>query len=194
MIKLLNLLKEIGEGSRPFTVTRGRKGHIIRFNITDPEFKITNFWIELIPCTKDNVLVHPAQEEGKIKVVVDKEAIDALLVGFGVNVGGDWTFPVLNTGQVYRIMTTVLRCVQAVLREYPEIRYLIYTSVERVRAIPSNIPQPRSKAGTIYGFEEEETESDQGVKRGNLYKAYIFSQIPTAEISIENGWTVAKLK
>lgn len=193
MIKLTDILLEIGEGSKYYNTEEIQQGKNVWFKIDDPDFPIDNFWIAIQLGDKDDIVSQSSDNVTKPRFDLNK-SVNAAAVGFGVVDGNRWTFPVLNKGYLFGIMGTVSKSIKSVLDNNKNIKYLLFVPAQKVKTTNRIKPNKNFKPEDNPPVQQDTEISDNGSQRENLYLAYIKKQNPGATQSKENNWNVITLK
>jgi len=195
MIKLVDLLKEIGEASKTFNTTKTDDGKTIFFKIDDPNFPIDNFWIAITLADKDNIISQsPDDDANKSGFNLSKYRGNAAKVDFGIIENGAWVFPEINKGYLFGVMGTVVNSIKTVLNKHKGIEYLLFIPAAKIRSTNNLTPNKKFKSNNNPPVNQDTQISDNGAQRENLYLAYIRKQLPSAKLDKENGWNVITLK
>ena len=195
MIKLLDLLNEIGEASKTFNTTKTDDGKHIWFKIDDPNFPIDNFWIVVTLADKDNIISQtPDDDVNKSGFNLSKYRGNAAKVDFGIIENGAWSFPEINKGYLFGVMGTVVNSIKTVLNKHKGIEYLLFVPAAKIRSTNNLTPNKKFKPANNPPVDQDTQISDNGTQRQNLYLAYVRKQLPNAGLGVENGWNVITLK
>jgi hypothetical protein len=195
MIKLIDLLKEIGEASKTFNTTKIDDGKTIFFKIDDPNFPINNFWIAVTLDDKDNIINQsPDDNANKSGFNLSKYRGNAAKVDFGIIENGTWVFPEINKGYLFGIMGTVVNSIKTVLNKHKGIEYLLFVPASKIRSTNKLTPNKKFKSNNNTPVDQDTQISDNGAQRENLYLTYIKRQLPNAKTDKENGWNIINLK
>jgi hypothetical protein len=195
MIKLIDILNEIGEASRTFNTTKMDDGKTIWFKIEDDGFPIDNFWIGVTLADKDSIVDQtPDDDVNKSGFSLSKYRGNAVRVDFGIVENGAWSFPEINKGYLFGIMGTVVNSVKTVLNKHKGIEYLLFVPANKIKSTNKLKPNKSFKSANNPPVEQDTQVSDNGAQRENLYLAYIKRQLPGATQTKENGWNVINLK
>jgi len=193
MIKLIDILLEIGEGSKYYNTEEIQQGKNIWFKINDPDFPIDNFWVAIQLGDKDDIVSQPTNNVTKPRFDLSK-SVNAAAVSFGVVEGNQWLFPVLNKGYLFRIMGTVSKSIKSVLDNNKNIKYLLFVPAQKIKTTNKIKPNKSFKPEDNPPVQQDTETSDNGSQRENLYLAYIKKQNSGATQSKENNWNVITLK
>ena len=194
MIKLLDLLNEIGEASRIFNTTKIDDGKTIFFKIDDANFPIDNFWIAATLADKDSIVNQiPDDDANKSGFSLSKYRGNAAKVDFGIFENGTWSFPEINKGYLFGVMGTVVNSIKTVLNKHKGIEYLLFVPAAKIKSTNKLNPNKKFKSANNPPVNQDTQISDNGAQRENLYLTYIRRQLPNAKISKENGWNVITL-
>jgi len=194
MIKLVDLLNEIGEASKAFNTNRSEDKQHIYFEINDPNFPFDNFWIAVTLGDKDNIINQTPSDNTKSRLDLSKYKGNAIKVDFGIISDNTWTFPEINKGYLFGIMGTVVNSIKSVLAKYKGIEYLLFTPAVKMKSTNKVTPNKNFKPTNNPPTNQDTQISDNGTQRENLYLAYIRKQLPSASLNKENGWNVITLK
>lgn len=193
MIKLVNILKEIGDASKTFNTSEVDQGQHVWFKINDSNFPIDNFWISINIGEKDDIINETPDNNVKPRFNVSKYKSNAAKVDFGIIENNQWTFPVINKGYLFGIMGTVVDSIKKVLDKNKSIKYLLFIPANKVKSNQNPKPNQRFNLNKNPPPQENTAISDNGAQRQNLYLTYVKKQLPSAKLSIENGWNVIEL-
>lgn len=194
MIKLINILKEIGEGSRYYNTERTDQGKQIWFRISDSNFPLDNFWISIGLGNKDDIIDQTSDNTIKPRFDLTKGK-NAARVDFGIAEGGEWSFPVINKGYLYGIMGTVTQAIKSVLDDNKDIKHLLFIPAQKIKSTNKTKPNKNFKPNKNTPPVQQDTAiSDNGAQREKLYLAYVQKQMPGATQTKEKGWNVINLK
>lgn len=187
MIKLIEILNEIGEASKAFTTQRNEQGQYIEYTINDKNFPIDNFIILITIGEKNDIVNSQPNNVAKSRFPQNKYKGNAARIDFGVVENDQWSFPVINKGYLFGIMGTVVKSIKQVIAAKPGIEYLLFIPASKIKSTTNFSPknQPPQADTQI---------SDNGAQRENLYLAYVKKQIPNATLTKENGWNVIQIK
>jgi hypothetical protein len=195
MIKLVDLLKEIGEASKAFNTTKIDDGKTIFFKIDDPNFPFDNFWIAVTLGDKDNIIAQtPDDNSNKSGFDLSKYRGNAAKIDFGIIENDTWTFPEINKGYLFGVMGTVVNSIKSVLAKHKEIEYLLFIPAVKMKSTNRVTPNKNFKPTNNPPVNQDTQISDNGSQRQNLYLAYVRKQLPNAGLDVENGWNVINLK
>lgn len=148
MINFTNILMEIGEGN----------SSAYKYNIKLDNGKIVKYTFT----TSSNLLYLVELKKIQNAVAVDFQ-IDAEV--------SDNMYHETNKGDMYKIMSTIIKIVTDYLKNNPDIEYIRY--------------EPKQK--------ETKTSTDSN-QRDKLYRAYLKKYIPDVTIFQQGGTTFAKIK
>ena len=163
MIKLRDILKEVGEGTA--TPYKWKKV----FTKEDTVFfafktdQGTSYKVAL-----ENYVYEDFHDDNK--------ELPAIEVSFGIipgaepNMYGDYTgdmFTVSNKGEMYRVMSTIVNIIKDYIKRNDNIKAIIYEPIKK--------------------------EGEKGFKRNDLYMAFIKKQIPTAKFEDSYGSVIVKI-
>jgi hypothetical protein len=126
MIKLISLLKEIGEASKTFNTQKTDQGKYVWYKVDDDNFPIENFWILISIGEKEDIMNGSPNNEVKPKFNLSKYKGNAARVDFGVVENNKWSFPVINKGYIFSIMGTVVKSIKDTISKNSEIEYLLF--------------------------------------------------------------------
>jgi hypothetical protein len=194
MIKLLDILKEIGEASKTFTTQMTERGQYIMYTIDDENFPISNFTILITMGEKDNIINSQPDNVEKPRFSLNKNKGNAARIDFGIVENNQWSFPVINKGYLFSIMGTIVNSIKSVLNKHKEIEYLLFIPAAKVKPANKVAPNKSFKPNNNLPVNQDTQMSDNGSQRENLYLAYVKKQLPNATLTKENGWNVIQLK
>ena len=194
MIKLLDILKEIGEASKAFTTQRNEQGQSIVYTINDENFPIDNFTILITTGEKNDIINSQPNNVEKPRFVQEKYKGNAARIDFGVIENNQWTFPVINKGYLFGIMGTVVNSIKQVIAANPGIEYLLFIPASKIKSTTNFTDNKRFKLEKNPPPQADTQVSDNGSQRENLYLAYVKKQLPNATLTKENGWNVIQIK
>ena len=194
MIKLLDILKEIGEASKAFTTQRNEQGQSIVYTINDEKFPIDNFNILISLGEKDDIIKSQPNNVEKPRFAQEKYKGNAARIDFGVIENNQWTFPVINKGYLFGIMGTVVNSIKQVIAANPGIEYLLFIPASKIKSTTNFTDNKRFKLEKNPPPQADTQVSDNGSQRENLYLAYVKKQLPNATLTKENGWNVIQIK
>ena len=194
MIKLLDILKEIGEASKAFTTQRNEQGQSIVYTINDEKFPIDNFIILITTGEKNDIINSQPNNVEKPRFALSKYKGNAARIDFGVIENDQWSFPVINRGYLFGIMGTVVNSIKQVIAANPGIEYLLFIPASKIKST-TNFPMKIQTFNKKNPPPQADTQvSDNGSQRENLYLAYVKKQLPNATLTKENGWNVIQIK
>ena len=194
MIKLLDILKEIGEASKAFTTQRNGQGQSIVYTINDEKFPIDNFIILITTGEKNDIINSQPNNVEKPRFVQEKYKGNAARIDFGVIENDQWSFPVINKGYLFGIMGTVVNSIRQVIAANPGIEYLLFIPASKIKSTTNFTDNKRFKLEKNPPPQADTQVSDNGSQRENLYLAYVKKQLPNATLTKENGWNVIQIK
>ena len=194
MIKLLDILKEIGEASKAFTTQRTEEGQSILFTINDENFPIDNFTILITTGEKNDIINSQPNNVEKPRFALSKYKGNAARIDFGVIENDQWSFPVINKGYLFGIMGTVVNSIRQVIAANPGIEYLLFIPASKIKSTTNFTDNKRFKLEKNPPPQADTQVSDNGSQRENLYLAYVKKQLPNATLTKENGWNVIQIK
>ena len=194
MIKLLDILKEIGEASKAFTTQRNEQGQSIVYTINDEKFPIDNFIILITTGEKNDIINSQPNNVEKPRFVQEKYKGNAARIDFGVIENDQWSFPVINRGYLFGIMGTVVNSIKQVIVANPGIEYLLFIPASKIKSTTNFTDNKRFKLEKNPPPQADTQVSDNGSQRENLYLAYVKKQLPNATLTKENGWNVIQIK
>ena len=194
MIKLLDILKEIGEASKAFTTQRNEQGQSIVYTINDENFPIDNFTILITTGEKNDIINSQPNNVEKPRFALSKYKGNAARIDFGVIENDQWSFPVINRGYLFGIMGTVVNSIKQVIAANPGIEYLLFIPASKIKSTTNFTDNKRFKLEKNPPPQADTQVSDNGSQRENLYLAYVKKQLPNATLTKENGWNVIQLK
>ena len=194
MIKLLDILKEIGEASKAFTTQRNEQGQSIVYTINDEKFPIDNFIILITIGEKNDIINSQPNNVEKPRFVQEKYKGNAARIDFGVIENDQWSFPVINRGYLFGIMGTVVNSIRQVIAANPGIEYLLFIPASKIKSTTNFTDNKRFKLEKNPPPQADTQVSDNGSQRENLYLAYVKKQLPNATLTKENGWNVIQIK
>lgn len=194
MIKLLDLLKEIGEASKTFNTQKTDQGKYVWYKIDDDNFPIDNFYILMSIGEKEDIINSSPNNEIKPRFNLPKYKGNAVRVDFGVLENNEWSFPVINKGYIFNIMGAVVKSIKDTISKNPEIEYLLFIPASKIKS--TNRPTLNKKFNSSNNLppQEDTQVSDNGSQRENLYLAYMKKQLPNAVSTKEKGWNVIQIK
>ena len=194
MIKLLDILKEIGEASKAFTTQRNEQGQSIVYTINDEKFPIDNFIILITTGEKNDIINSQPNNVEKPRFALSKYKGNAARIDFGVIENDQWSFPVINKGYLFGIMGTVVNSIKQVIAANPGIEYLLFIPASKIKSTTNFTDNKRFKLEKNPPPQADTQVSDNGSQRENLYLAYVKKQLPNATLTKENGWNVIQIK
>jgi hypothetical protein len=194
MIKLLDILKEIGEASKAFTTQRNEQGQSIVYTINDENFPIDNFTILITTGEKNDIINSQPNNVEKPRFALSKYKGNAARIDFGVIENDQWSFPVINRGYLFGIMGTVVNSIRQVIAANPGIEYLLFIPASKIKSTTNFTDNKRFKLEKNPPPQADTQVSDNGSQRENLYLAYVKKQLPNATLTKENGWNVIQIK
>ena len=194
MIKLLDILKEIGEASKAFTTQRNEQGQSIVYTINDENFPIDNFTILITTGEKNDIINSQPNNVEKPRFALSKYKGNAARIDFGVIENDQWSFPVINKGYLFGIMGTVVNSIKQVIAANPGIEYLLFIPASKIKSTTNFTDNKRFKLEKNPPPQADTQVSDNGSQRENLYLAYVKKQLPNATLTKENGWNVIQIK
>ena len=194
MIKLLDILKEIGEASKAFTTQRNGQGQSIVYTINDEKFPIDNFIILITTGEKNDIINSQPNNVEKPRFALSKYKGNAARIDFGVIENDQWSFPVINRGYLFGIMGTVVNSIKQVIAANPGIEYLLFIPASKIKSTTNFTDNKRFKLEKNPPPQADTQVSDNGSQRENLYLAYVKKQLPNATLTKENGWNVIQIK
>lgn len=194
MIKLLDILNEIGEASKAFTTQRNEQGQSIVYTINDENFPIDNFTILITIGEKNDIINSQPNNVEKPRFVQEKYKGNAARIGFGVIENDQWSFPVINKGYLFGIMGTVVNSIRQVIAANPGIEYLLFIPASKIKSTTNFTDNKKFKPEKNPPPQADTQVSDNGSQRENLYLAYVKKQLPNATLTKENGWNVIQIK
>jgi hypothetical protein len=194
MIKLLDILKEIGEASKAFTTQRNEQGQSIVYTINDENFPIDNFTILITTGEKNDIINSQPNNVEKPRFALSKYKGNAARIDFGVIENDQWSFPVINRGYLFGIMGTVVNSIKQVIAANPGIEYLLFIPASKIKSTTNFTDNKRFKLEKNPPPQADTQVSDNGSQRENLYLAYVKKQLPNATLTKENGWNVIQIK
>jgi hypothetical protein len=194
MIKLLDILKEIGEASKAFTTQRNEQGQSIVYTINDEKFPIDNFIILITIGEKNDIINSQPNNIEKPRFALSKYKGNAARIDFGVIENDQWSFPVINRGYLFGIMGTVVNSIKQVIAANPGIEYLLFIPASKIKSTTNFTNNKRFKLEKNPPPQADTQVSDNGSQRENLYLAYVKKQLPNATLTKENGWNVIQIK
>ena len=194
MIKLIDILKEIGEASKAFTTQRTGQGQSIVYTINDEKFPIDNFIILITTGEKNDIINSQPNNVEKPRFVQEKYKGNAARIDFGVIENDQWSFPVINKGYLFGIMGTVVNSIRQVIAANPGIEYLLFIPASKIKSTTNFTDNKKFKPEKNPPPQADTQVSDNGSQRENLYLAYVKKQLPNATLTKENGWNVIQIK
>ena len=194
MIKLLDILNEIGEASKAFTTQRTEEGQSILFTINDENFPIDNFNILISLGEKDDIIKSQPNNTEKPRFAQEQYKGNAARIDFGVIENNQWTFPVINKGYLFGIMGTVVYSINKVIAAQKGVEYLLFIPASKIKSTTNFTDNKRFKLEKNPPPQADTQVSDNGSQRENLYLAYVKKQLPNATLTKENGWNVIQIK
>ena len=194
MIKLLDILNEIGEASKAFTTQRNEQGQSIVYTINDEKFPIDNFIILITIGEKNDIINSQPNNVEKPRFVQEKYKGNAARIDFGVIENDQWSFPVINKGYLFGIMGTVVNSIRQVIAANPGIEYLLFIPASKIKSTTNFTDNKKFKLEKNPPPQADTQVSDNGSQRENLYLAYVKKQLPNATLTKENGWNVIQIK
>ena len=194
MIKLVDILNEIGEASKAFTTQRNEQGQSIVYTINDEKFPIDNFIILITIGEKNDIINSQPNNVEKPRFALSKYKGNAARIDFGVIENDQWSFPVINKGYLFGIMGTVVNSIRQVIAANPGIEYLLFIPASKIKSTTNFTDNKRFKLEKNPPPQADTQVSDNGSQRENLYLAYVKKQLPNATLTKENGWNVIQIK
>lgn len=194
MIKLIDILNEIGEASKAFTTQRNEQGQSIVYTINDEKFPIDNFIILITIGEKNDIINSQPNNVEKPRFVQEKYKGNAARIDFGVIENDQWSFPVINKGYLFGIMGTVVNSIRQVIAANPGIEYLLFIPASKIKSTTNFTDNKKFKPEKNPPPQADTQVSDNGSQRENLYLAYVKKQLPNATLTKENGWNVIQIK
>lgn len=194
MIKLVDILNEIGEASKAFTTQRNEQGQSIVYTINDEKFPIDNFIILITTGEKNDIINSQPNNVEKPRFALSKYKGNAARIDFGVIENDQWSFPVINKGYLFGIMGTVVNSIRQVIAANPGIEYLLFIPASKIKSTTNFTDNKRFKLEKNPPPQADTQVSDNGSQRENLYLAYVKKQLPNATLTKENGWNVIQIK
>lgn len=194
MIKLLDILNEIGEASKAFTTQRYEQGQSIVYTINDENFPIDNFIILITIGEKNDIVNSQPNNVEKPRFVLTKYKGNAARIDFGVIENDQWSFPVINKGYLFGIMGTVVNSIKQAITANPGIKYLLFIPAIKIKSTTNFTNNKKFKLEKNPPPQADTQVSDNGSQRENLYLAYVKKQLPNATLTKENGWNVIQIK
>ena len=194
MIKLLDILKEIGEASKAFTTQRTSQGQSILFTINDENFPIDNFNILISLGEKDDIIKSQPNNTEKPRFPQEKYKGNAARIDFGVIENNQWTFPVINKGYLFGIMGTVVDSIKKVIAAQKGVEYLLFIPASKIKSTTNFTANKKFKIERNPPPQADIQVSDNGSQRENLYLAYVKKQLPNAVLTKEDGWNIIQIK
>jgi hypothetical protein len=194
MIKLIDILNEIGEASKAFTTQRNGQGQSIVYTINDEKFPIDNFIILITIGEKNDIINSQPNNVEKPRFVQEKYKGNAARIDFGVIENDQWSFPVINKGYLFGIMGTVVNSIRQVIAANPGIEYLLFIPASKIKSTTNFTDNKKFKPEKNPPPQADTQVSDNGSQRENLYLAYVKKQLPNATLTKENGWNVIQIK
>ena len=194
MIKLIDILNEIGETSKAFTTQRNGQGQSIVYTINDEKFPIDNFIILITTGEKNDIINSQPNNVEKPRFVQEKYKGNAARIDFGVIENDQWSFPVINKGYLFGIMGTVVNSIRQVIAANPGIEYLLFIPASKIKSTTNFTDNKKFKPEKNPPPQADTQVSDNGSQRENLYLAYVKKQLPNATLTKENGWNVIQIK
>ena len=194
MIKLVDILNEIGEASKAFTTQRNEQGQSIVYTINDEKFPIDNFIILITTGEKNDIINSQPNNVEKPRFALSKYKGNAARIDFGVIENNQWTFPVINKGYLFGIMGTVVNSIKQVIAANPGIEYLLFIPASKIKSTTNFTANKKNKLERNPPPQADTQVSDNGSQRENLYLAYVKKQLPNATLTKENGWNVIQIK
>ena len=194
MIKLVDILNEIGEASKAFTTQRNEQGQSIVYTINDENFPIDNFTILITTGEKNDIINSQPNNVEKPRFALSKYKGNAARIDFGVIENDQWSFPVINRGYLFGIMGTVVNSIKQVIAANPGIEYLLFIPASKIKSTTNFTDNKRFKLEKNPPPQADTQVSDNGSQRENLYLANVKKQLPNATLTKENGWNVIQIK
>ena len=194
MIKLLDILKEIGEASKAFTTQRNEQGQSIVYTINDENFPIDNFTILITTGEKNDIINSQPNNVEKPRFALSKYKGNAARIDFGVIENDQWSFPVINRGYLFGIMGTVVNSIKQVIAANPGIEYLLFIPASKIKSTTNFTANKKFKIERNPPPQADIQVSDNGSQRENLYLAYVKKQLPNAVLTKEDGWNIIQIK
>lgn len=133
-----DIITEIADAKVSFNTELEKNNDVYSFEIKDERFNFNDFHI-YIKLTGSEVvaLVNKGNKDIKntvadvYKLAANKYKDNALDVSFGFFDPDGWSFPILNTGDLFKIMATVVKSIKYVLSENKQVKYIIYKPVSK---------------------------------------------------------------
>ena len=194
MIKLLDILNEIGEASKAFTTQRTEEGQSILFTINDENFPIDNFNILISLGEKDDIIKSQPNNTEKPRFAQEQYKGNAARIDFGVIENNQWTFPVINKGYLFGIMGTVVYSINKVIAAQKGVEYLLFIPASKIKSTTNFTANKKFKIEKNPPPQADTQVSDNGSQRENLYLAYVKKQLPNAVLTKEDGWNIIQIK
>lgn len=194
MIKLIDLLKEIGEASKTFNTQKTDQGNYVWYKVNDDNFPIENFGILISIGEKENIINSSPNNEVKPRFNLSKYQGNAARVDFGIVENNEWAFPVINKGYLFSIMGTVTKSIKDTISKNPGIEYLLFIPAIKIKSTNKITSNKKFNLGKNPPPQENTQVSDNGSQRENLYLAYVKKQFPNAVLTKEKGWNVIQIK
>ena len=194
MIKLLDILKEIGEASKAFKTQRTEQGNSQLFTINDENFPIDNFNILISLGEKDDIIKSQPNNTEKLRFAQEQYKGNAARIDFGVIENNQWTFPVINKGYLFGIMGTVVDSIKKVIAAQKGVEYLLFIPASKIKSTTNFTANKKFKIERNPPPQADIQVSDNGSQRENLYLAYVKKQLPNAVLTKEDGWNIIQIK
>lgn len=174
MIKLKDILKEVGEGTAPYKFRGGfskqyrdgGKEYVYKFDAPAASYDVD---ILVQPLVDDDYanewdrFVDPGIIPPEIMKMV-KYGSEIADVSFSTEKG---ELEVNDYKEIFRVMSTVVETIKDLLKKEPAVKIIKYTAIKA----------------------EKEKDTTAITKRDKLYQAYIKKQIPSAKVIMEFGAT-----
>jgi hypothetical protein len=194
MIKLVNILNEIGDASKAFDTQIVGGGKQIWYKINDENFPFDNFWISVSIGDKEDIIDNSPDSDVKPRFNLSKNQGNAAAIAFGIVENNQWYFPEINKGYLFGIMGTVVNSIKDVLDKVKSIEYLLFTPASKIKSATKTVPNKRFNLSKNLPPQENTQVSDNGAQREKLYLAYTRKQFPNSVETKENGWNVIQIK
>lgn len=172
-----NIITEIGEGNISFNTKLEKDNDTYYFEIKDENFKFNDFYIYIKLHDSSFVKFGERNNYGikgnlsyAYNMVMNENKINTMEVSFGFFDADGWSFPILNTGNLFKIMGSVLNSIKYVLSENKDIEYIIYKPVSK-----SYKP--------TYTLKIAEKEKGLPIKKGPFYLSDIIKMLEKKEIT-----------
>ncbi len=172
-----DIITEIGEGNLYFNTELDKDKDTYYFEIKDENFNFNDFFIYIklhdssfsnVVNKNQNSLINKFKYG--YKLATDKNKINTIEVSFGFFDDDGWSFPLLNTGDLFKIMGTVLKSIKYVISENKNIEYIIYKPV-------SKLYKP------TYTLKMIEKEKGLVIKKGPYYLSDVIKMLEKNEIT-----------